>query len=122
MISDWLSGCSYQFWILDFGFWIESLCQKAMPIISNNTIYPYLVLFLIPLVNTGNWNQQFSCHLCYSQLVTQFIYPSQRLKLASARVSLFKIPSVFVKNKSDRTCFGCRSMSLNIVLSWDNYC
>ncbi|PLZ85272.1 hypothetical protein CEN44_22630 [Fischerella muscicola CCMEE 5323] len=82
MISYWLAGCLYQFWILNFGFWIESLCQKAMLTISNHTIYPYLVLFLIPLVHTRNWNQQFSCHFWYSQLVNKFIYVSQRLKLA----------------------------------------
>jgi hypothetical protein len=123
MMSYWLYGCSYQFWILDFGFWIESLYQKAMPTISNNTTYPYLVLFLILLVHTRNWNQQFSCHFWYSQLVTKFIYASYRLQLAQAGVSLFKIPSVFgKKNENDRACFTCRSMSLNIVLSRDHYC
>ncbi|PMB49656.1 hypothetical protein CEN40_04160 [Fischerella thermalis CCMEE 5205] len=36
----------YQFWILDFGFWIESLDCKAVSVISNNTTYPNLVLAL----------------------------------------------------------------------------
>ncbi|MER3493484.1 MAG: hypothetical protein C4323_14830 [Mastigocladus sp. ERB_26_2] len=41
------SSNSQSYVILDFRFWIGSVCQKAISVISNNTKYPNSVSFVL---------------------------------------------------------------------------